>query len=66
VFILCWFAFADALHTGYHLSGYYLEDYRWFQILREIHFGHHQGNMLKNFGAVDFTMDTLMGNLALC
>jgi len=62
---LLWFALADYLHDSYHKKGHCLEKYSWFMVLRELHFLHHKGNMLHNYGIMDFFTDWLAGSLAI-
>jgi len=65
-FIFCgsWLKTVDWFHTQYHLNGSILEGYEWFAVLRELHYLHHTGSMLRNFGVTDFFVDFLLGNLA--
>lgn len=37
--------FADYLHEGFHAKGFWLEKYRCFVALRELHYLHHKGHM---------------------
>ena len=49
---------SDYLHSQIHLSGSWLEEYKWFQKKRKEHFIHHR-NMNKNMNIIDFTIDKL-------
>jgi len=55
----------DYLHEGFHLRGFWLEDYRWFMSLRELHYIHHKGHMQDNLEVYDFWLDFLLGSFSL-
>jgi len=65
IWILCWMEIVDLLHDAYHMKGHWLEKYWAFQVLREVHFKHHHGDMFHNYGIFDFFVDLSMGNFAL-
>jgi len=56
-------SFVNDIHEAYHLRGHWLERFQWFHVLRAIHLRHHQGDMLKNYGIVDFMVDTLASTI---
>jgi hypothetical protein len=66
LYVALWLEFVDQMHTSYHLKDHWCEKYTWFQVLRQLHYKHHVGDMMSNFGIVDFCMDFLLGNLAVC
>jgi len=55
----------DYLHEGFHAKGFWLESYRWFIALRELHYLHHKGHMTDNIAVHDFWLDLLLGSFAL-
>lgn len=50
------------LHDALHIREHFLERYKWFHHLREVHFVHHV-DVKKNFGIFDFTADKVCGTL---
>lgn len=40
----------SALHSSFHVKGFHLECYSWYQELRTLHYIHHLGNTQHNFG----------------
>jgi len=50
---------SDYFHTHIHTHDSWLDNYRWFIKMREIHFNHHK-NTRKNFNIIDMNIDKLM------
>lgn len=48
----------DYIHEGFHIEGFWLRRYRWFQKLEDLHYLHHR-NMKKNLGIVWFGWDRI-------
>ena len=40
----------SALHSSFHVKGFELECYKWYQELRALHYIHHLGNTQHNYG----------------
>ena len=43
----------SALHSSFHVKGFHLERYQWYQQLRSLHYIHHLGNTQHNFGVLN-------------
>eukprot|EP01101_Sappina_pedata_P007443 TRINITY_DN3941_c0_g1_i1.p1 TRINITY_DN3941_c0_g1~~TRINITY_DN3941_c0_g1_i1.p1 ORF type:complete len:278 (+),score=46.24 TRINITY_DN3941_c0_g1_i1:25-834(+) len=61
-----WLKIVERFHAHYHLINSQFNGIYCFELLREMHFGHHKGTMMFNFGIVDLLVDTGLGNLAFC
>lgn len=55
--------FADHIHTGMHLRGFWMERWALFRELRRLHVFHHKGDFHANFGVYDFLFDILLGTM---
>jgi len=47
----------SALHSSFHIKGFALEKYQWYQELRMFHFVHHLGNTQHNYSIVNSFID---------
>jgi hypothetical protein len=45
----------SALHSSFHVKGFQLECYEWYQELRALHFIHHLGNTKHNYGVLNIS-----------
>jgi hypothetical protein len=53
----------SALHSSFHVKGFELEKYQWYQELRTIHYIHHLGTARQNYGIVNIEIvDAIFGN----
>lgn len=58
-FILVVAKFTNFIHHATHIEGHWMERFIYFHDLRALHYTHHQGTALHNFGMLDFTGDLL-------
>ncbi len=52
---------SSCLHDGFHVRGFWLERFAWFQRLRRLHVQHHE-HMQTNLGIFSWTWDRLLGS----
>jgi len=53
----------EIIHEQVHVRGSSFERFRWFQVMRGLHYLHHKEGMHHNYSMCDFTFDLLSGNL---
>jgi hypothetical protein len=53
----------SAIHAGFHIRHFELENFAWFRELRAIHLMHHQHK--KNYSIVNILPDIFFGSLYL-
>lgn len=49
--------FTNFIHHVCHIEGHWIEKFVYFHDLRALHYTHHQGTALHNFGILDFSGD---------
>jgi hypothetical protein len=57
VYIYLISAFTNFVHHATHVEGHWIEKFVYFHDLRALHYTHHQGTALHNFGILDFSGD---------
>eukprot|EP00455_Lapot_gusevi_P023343 TRINITY_DN2426_c0_g1_i1.p1 TRINITY_DN2426_c0_g1~~TRINITY_DN2426_c0_g1_i1.p1 ORF type:complete len:239 (-),score=28.65 TRINITY_DN2426_c0_g1_i1:80-796(-) len=57
--------FADHLHEGLHVKGFYMERWGWFWKLRALHYYHHKGHWRHNYAMADFLVDWICFGVVL-
>ena len=55
----------NAMHMSFHIRGFELEKYEWYQELRMLHYIHHLGDMKSNLAMVNLGMDGLFNSLTV-
>jgi len=60
-----WWFIADYFHSLYHLQGAWPEKYTAFKVFRDLHYRHHQKDMMQNFGVADFVFDCMFATFAV-
>jgi hypothetical protein len=50
-------SFANWLHHTFHIEGHWIERFVYFHDLRALHYTHHQGTAMHNYGFLDFAGD---------
>ena len=53
----------EYMHQQVHLLNSRWDEYRWFQVMRKLHYLHHKEGMRHNYAMSDFLIDFLSGNL---
>lgn len=52
-------SYSNWMHHAIHIEGHWIERFVYFHDLRALHYTHHQGTALHNFGIIDFGTDYL-------